>query len=209
MPKNRTETKDIFINYIKNNQKEFVSVIILFFIGLILGVLCINNTSEIQKTEITNYVQNFITELKENANIDRLSLIKSSIQKNFITTILLWFVGLAVISIPLVYLFIAFRGFCLGYTIASIVATLGNWDGILFVASGILAQNIIFIPCLLALGVSGIKLYKCIKQKNGNIKAEICRHTFFSLFIFLLLIVTSFIETYVSSQLLVQYIKYL
>lgn len=209
MLKNRTKTKEIFVNYINKNKKEYISVIIAFLIGLIIGVICINNTKEIQKNEIIEYINNFIQEIKENSNIDSLNLMKASIQKNVLTALILWFVGLAVISIPLVYLIIGFRGFCLGYTIAGSVATLGIGKGTMFSMCGILLQNILFIPCILALGVSGIKLYKCIKEKRENIKAEIFRHSFFSLFITIFIIISSIIETYISSTLLIQYIKYL
>lgn len=170
MLKNRTKTKEILINYINQNKKEYISVIIVFLIGLIIGVICINNAKDIQKTEIIEYINNFIQEIKENSNIDSLNLMKTSIQKNLLTALTLWFVGLAVISIPLVYLIIALRGFSLGYAIASIVATLGVGKGTLFSICGILLQNIIFIPCMLALGVSGIKLYKCIKNKKREDK---------------------------------------
>ena len=209
MRNNTKKKKDILANYIRVNKKEYISLIIIFLIGLIIGVICVNNAKETQKISIIDYINNFINEIKENSNIDRLSLIKSSIQKNILTALLLWFIGLAVISIPLVYFIIAFRGMCIGYTITSIVATIGIGKGTIFVICGILLQNVILIPCMLALGVSGIRLYKCIKRKNGNIKSEIFRHSLFSLFILVLIIIACIIESYISSTLLVQYIKYL
>ena len=52
----------------------------------------------------------------------------------------------------------------------------------LFVVSSILLQNILFIPCILALAVSGMKLYKAIMKdkRRETIKLEITRHTIFS-----------------------------
>lgn len=154
-----------------------------------------------------------ITQLKENSSIDKLGLLSESITTNVLLGIFLWFVGLAVISIPIVYLTIAFRGFLLGYTISATVAVLGTWKGILFTICTIFLQNILFIPSIFALAVSGIKLYKSIARKEGrrdvNIKAEILRHTIFSAIVLVVLMLSSFVEVYLSSNLLSWIINYI
>ena len=116
-----------------------------------------------------------------------------------------------VIGIPIVYGEIGYKGFCLGYTISSVVATLGTGKGILFVITSMLLHNIIFIPCLLLLAVSGINLYKSIikDRRKENIKIEIIRHTVFSLIILAVMLFASLIETYISSNLLISIAKYL
>ena len=80
--------------------------------------------------------------------------------------------------------------------------------GILFFITTMLLQNLIFIPCMLALAVSGIKLYKSIMKdkRKENIKFEIFRHTMFSFMILILLMISSVIETYISTNLAVIYI---
>ena len=74
-----------------------------------------------------------------------------------------------------------------------------------------LLHNIIFIPCLLLLAVSGINLYKSIikDRRKENIKIEIIRHTVFSLIILAVMLFASLIETYISSNLLISIAKYL
>lgn len=206
-----SQLRQAIIIHVKSNIKEYISVLIIFLIGVVLGVVFVNNMNETQQNEMTNYIQNFITSTKDKNEIGKGMLLKDSIQKNAILGIALWFVGSTVIGIPLVYLGICFRGFCLGYTISSMVAVLGTWKGILFCISSTLLQSIIFIPCLLALGVSGIKLYKYIvKEKNkDNIKQEIYRHTIFSLLMIGFLLISSLIEIYVSTNLLNMSMKYL
>ena len=84
-------------------------------------------------------------------------------------------------------------------------------SGIIFVITSILLQNIIFIPAVLALAVSGMKLYKAIikDKKRETIKLEITRHTVFSLIILIVLEISAFIEVYVSTNLLGLCAKYL
>ena len=111
--------------------------------------------------------------------------------------------GCTVIGIPLVYGLIAWKGFSLSYTIASIVSYVGTGKGIVFCIFSLLLQNIIIIPVTLALGVSGNKLYRSIikDKRKENIKIEIMRHTIFSLLMLFALIIASLIETYISSNL--------
>lgn len=75
----------------------------------------------------------------------------------------------------------------------------------------ILLQNIIFIPCILALAVSGIKLYKAIikDKKRETIKIEITRHTIISCLLLIAIELSAFIEVYASSNLMEICSKYL
>lgn len=206
-----SQLKKTIITHIQSNLKEYISVLIIFLIGIVLGVIFVNKMSKAQQNEMTNYIQNFITSTKDGNQVEKGMLLKDSIKKNTILGITLWFVGSTVIGIPLVYLGVCFRGFCLGYTISSSIAVLGTGKGVLFCATSILLQNIIFIPCLLALAVSGIKLYNYIvKEKNkDNVKQEIYRHTIFSCLMVAFLILSSFIEVYISTNLLNMSMKYL
>ncbi len=117
--------KQTILTHIENNIKEYAIVSIIFVIGIVIGVIFINNTSENQSTEITNYITSFSQDLKDNKDINTLMLLKDSIKKNIVLAVFLWFMGSTVIGISVVYLTICFRGFCLGYTVSSIILSLG------------------------------------------------------------------------------------
>lgn len=197
--------------HVARNIRIYTILIIIFFIGLIIGIVVVNNSNETQRTEISEYINTFINDLKKGAKLDYFKLLKTSFGNNLITVIILWFMSSTVIGIPIVYGEIGYKGFCLGYTISSVVATLGTGKGILFVLTSMLLHNIIFIPCLLLLAVSGINLYKSIikDRRKENIKIEIIRHTIFSLIMLVVLLISSFVETYISSNLLISIVKYL
>ena len=74
----------------------------------------------------------------------------------------------------------------------------------------LLLQNILLIPAILALAVSGIKLYKSIvKDKTKeNVKIEILRHTVFSIIMLIILAIASVIEIFMSTNILKMVIKY-
>lgn len=204
LPKKNSRFSALILQHVKDNLKAYIIVSIILLIGIILGVILINNMNEVQKQEISTYLSDFTTALKNGSEVDHLQLLKKSIINNIILVLFMWFVGSTVIGIPFVMGMVAFRGFCLGYTISSIIAIWGTGKGMLFFVTSLLLQNLIFIPCLIALAVSGIKLYKSIikDKRKENIKFEIFRHTIFSLFVLILLVASSLIETYVSSNLL-------
>ncbi len=123
--KKDSKLKEIITSHIENNLREYLIVSLIFLIGIIIGVIFINNVSESQISEITNYISSFTQDLKENRDINTLLLLKDSIKKNVLLAVFLWFMGSTVIGISIVYLAVCFRGFCLGYTISSIILSLG------------------------------------------------------------------------------------
>ena len=196
--------------HVVNNKKEYVIVSILFVIGIFLGVFFINNVGQEPKTLITEYLNQFIEKLKSTEDLNLVELLKTSIGQNIILAISLWFFGTTIIGIPVVFGIVAYRGFCLGYTIAACISIMGISKGIIFVLIILLLQNLLVIPVILALSVSGIKLYKSImKDKTKeNVKPEMLRHTVFSLIMLMVLIISSVIEIFVSTNILKLCIKY-
>lgn len=209
--KSKVPIKDAIIDHITDNIKEYATVVLIFFIGIIIGIIFINNVNDDQGTEISNYINNFIDSMHQNSTINFFNLLKESVSSNIVLTICLWFAGCTVIGMPIVYGIIAFRGFCVGYTVSSIIATLGTGKGLAFSISTILLQNILLIPAIFALSVSGIKLYKSIMKdkRKENIKLEILRHTAFSAMVCVVMILASFVETYVSSNIFINIVEFM
>lgn len=202
--------KDTLKNYVKNNYKEYLLVCFLLLIGVFVGVMIINNCKDAQLTEITSYIKDFITKYKEIENINISSLIIDSIKKNLLFAIILWLAGTTVIGMLIVLIMILLRGIILGFTVSSITIALGFFKGTVFTISSILLQNLLYIPAILTIGVSSIKLYKSIikDKRRENIKIEIIRHTIISFFMVILIVISVFIESFISIKLLKNIIKY-
>lgn len=120
-----SKIKEILLTYIKNNLREITIITIVFFIGLIFGIIFVNNSGQEQANEISSYINGFVNSLRNNIQIDKAELLKDALISNFLLALILWFVGSTVIGIPIVYGTIAYKGFCLGYTLSSSIATLG------------------------------------------------------------------------------------
>lgn len=211
MERNKQITiKNTIKQHIINNSKEYIIVLLIFVIGIFLGVFFVNNIQENQRAEISTYLNNFIDKLKNTEKLDNIELIKTSVSQNIILSVTIWFFGTTVIGIPVVFGIVLYRGFCLGYTISVCISMMGLSKGIIFVLISLVLQNIIFIPAILALAVSGFKLYKSIMKdkRKENIKLEIVRHTIFSVIMMIFLVISSLIEICISTNILKVISKY-
>lgn len=202
--KNNKRILTLVTNYFIENIKIYTFVAIIFIIGIALAIVFINNLETSQRNEISTYITTFTNSLKDGYTIDKSALITSSIWKNVILCIIMWFAGSTVIGIPIVLGIVAYRGFCIGYTVLALTYTFGTGNGTIFFLTSMLLQNIIIIPCILSLAVSGLKLYKSIirDRRRENVKIEIIRHTIFSILMLIMLIVASLVETYISTSLI-------
>ena len=210
MEKQIKKITSVIKEHIINNKKEYIIITLIFIIGIFLGVLFNNNIQENQKNEIGTYINTFIDKVENIEQVNYIELLKTSIMQNIFLAVTVWFFGTTVIGIPIVFGIVLYRGFCLGYTVSICISVMGFSKGLIFIIISLLLQNIIFIPSILALAVSGFKLYKSIIKDKGkeNIKLEIIRHTIFSLIMLVALIVSSILEIIVSFNILKNLSKY-
>ena len=115
------------IQHINQNSKLYILLIILFFIGLSIGIIFINNTNEENQNQISSYINSFVDTIKTEDKINLSNLICSSIKNDAIIIALLCFLGSTVVGMPIIYLIILYKGYSLGYTVASIFAALGRY----------------------------------------------------------------------------------
>ena len=177
-----------FVGYVDNNELPNI----------------LNSSNAENQKDISGYINEFIQTIKNNEyQIDTKKLLINSIMSNLKLAVIIWISGSTIIGIPLVYGCLGYKGICIGYSISAIIAVLEKGKGIIFAISSMLLQNIIAIPCILALTVSSIKMYKStMKERNKeNIKYEIYRHTMFSLFMAIGLIISSVIEVFVTTNI--------
>lgn len=209
--KRKSKIGNVIYNHIINNKREYLIVIILFFIGLISSIIYINNTSEEIMAEIDTYISNLFNNIKNYKNLDLFIILKESIISNIIITLILWFGASTIIGIPIVYGTVILKGFSIGYTISALMMAFGIWKGIILAIVFLILHNIILIPTIFAISVSGVNLYKSIikNKERENIKLEILRHTIFCMIMLIFIIISSIIEAYISTNIGINILNYI
>jgi len=195
-------------DHIKDNKYTYLSLFLFYIIGISLGAIAVNDLDFQQKDEMTKYFNGFL-KLLNSSEVNKISLFKLSLLDNFKIIALFWILGFTVIGIPIYYIIIGMRGFTTGFSSGIIMGVLGT-KGILISIICFLPKEIIVIPCLIALGVNGIKLSrgilknwfrKSMKNENG-VKQRICPYSFVTVFFSLFIFFATIFEVFISSTAL-------
>lgn len=206
---NKSNLAKTILSHVENNKKEYLMCIVLFFLGIILSIFFINNCNENQVYEINVYINNLISNLKKLRDVNYIELFFDSMKLNVLIIIYVFISSLIVIGKPILYSFIIGKGFILGYTISSIINTLGISNGLITSISGLLIHHIIFIPTFFALCIRGIGVYSNIIRDKKIVKIEFMQYIIFLLLILLLFAISSLIEVFVSYSFMIYILQYL
>lgn len=194
---------DSIRRHLADNIWLYIAVIFMFILGISLGALAANGIDELAETDARTYIEGFI-DLTARGELQTAFILKQSIKFNLYYTAIVFFSGLLYLGILFIPILIAFRGFCIGFTIAFLTEALGR-DGLLLSIASILPQNIIYVPILIVLSVTAINyslllLRNKYFKKHGTIPKQIASYTFSIVMLFILLMAGCIVESYVTSS---------
>jgi len=192
-------------DHIKDNKYTYLSLFVFYIIGITLGAVAVNDLNYQQKDEMTKYFNGFL-KLLNSSEVNGISLFKISILDNFKIVALFWLVGFTVIGFPIYYIVIGMRGFSTGFSSGMIIGVLGIKGTVISVIC-FLPKEIIIIPCLIALGVNGIKLSRGILKgwmkrtinKENVVKKRIGPYSFITAFFSFFILISTIFESFISS----------
>ena len=69
--------KKIIEEHIIKNIRAYIILTIIFLVGIIIGIIVVNNSNADNKNEINSYINNFITELKNGTKLNYGELLKT------------------------------------------------------------------------------------------------------------------------------------
>ncbi|KAB8138393.1 stage II sporulation protein M [Gracilibacillus oryzae] len=141
MPKKR----NIIVNHLNQYYTIYIFTIILFLTGIIFGAIIVNSMSWIQKQDLYFYLENFFLNYLSDNNMAQTDLFKNAMLYHIQFLALLFFLGLAVIGLPIIWVLLFVKGVAVGFTVGYFVNQLG-WKGLMLAFSSIASQNMIIIP---------------------------------------------------------------
>lgn len=198
-------------NHFKDNLVLYVLLSSFLIVGILLGSTSVKSLDPEQTGSLGDYFNNFVSAFPT-IQIQPEVLTTASFASNIKLLLLVWFLGLTVLGVPIIFLAITIKGFYLGFTAGFIIQEKGL-EGILFTAITLLPQNILIIPSLVIAGVVAASfsiwlLRGRFKNPYGKISQMFISYT---LVFGLLGIVTtcgSFLEGYVTPWLIQAVLTY-
>ena len=146
--------------HIMKQKKLYLCILIVTLISILLGILFWFMISKEDTSLVINELTSFFNNIKMDTNINYFSSLINSLVINFIYILLIWLLGISIIGIPFIILLILIRGFIMGFSIVSIIATYG-FKGVLGAFSYIFPHQICFLILLILLGFNACNF--CIK----------------------------------------------
>lgn len=186
------------MNKIKN--KVLKTVIIIYIVSFILGII----TYFISNINIDKTILNYINSFKDNLNY--LEGLKRTLSHNLNYSFLIWISGILIIGILISPLALILRGISLGITITSIIIQYklkGIIIAFIMFISNILLYEIIFILLSYYSINLSIKTYNSIKRNTQiNLKSFYKNYFIRYIILLILIIITSTIDIYIVSTIL-------
>lgn len=187
--------------HLADNIISYAIILFFFVLGISLGALTVNNIDLETKIDVKSYIDGFIS-ISKTDSIQSVEVLKQSIKFNLITAVALFLAGLTYAGIILVPVIAAFRGFCIGFTVAFLTDSLDK-GGFLLSLVSIMPQNLIYIPILIVFCVCSISLaFAVFRSKLNRKHNEISGYTWSfaltSLVLFFIMLGGSVIESYIT-----------
>lgn len=181
-------------------SKIFKNLVLIFILGILLGVLCYIIFGVKDNTIISYY------ESIKNEKFNYLLGLYNSIKYNYKYLFIIWIFGIIFILTIFIPFIICFRGCSVGFTLSLIIYTYkvkGLILSLIMVFPCILLNEIIFILTSYYGIVFGIRTYNVFRENKTITLKYYIKNYLYRLFIFsLILLISSLFEIYITSNII-------
>lgn len=197
--KNKVKVK--LKNSLETQKKIYIALLVVALLGLVLGSIYAIILSDSDHTLVRESLNAFFTDIDKN-NINYGTAFINSLIGNTVLTLLIWFLGISIIGIPIIFIFNFFKVFILGFSISSIIYTY-HVKGIIYAISYIFPHQIIAILITIFLSFYAVyfskRLFCYLFLKHDiNLKHGMKRYTQVLLISLAILVLCSAIEVFLS-----------
>ena len=193
--------------HLEKYGKSYLLLFIFIVIGVIIGIFGLNNSSQSSKEQIISYLNNKVVGI-EKGNISYLILLKNSIWKKIQFFIFLVFLCLSILGKYGAISLVIFKGFTIGYSVASSIMTFGVGKGILMSLSLTLLTEIMLIPTIFYTIITSLQMFNDCSYQNYESKRQlILKYVVKLLCIIIIIFLISLIETFINVNIFLLFRK--
>ena len=193
--------------HLEKYGKSYLLLFIFIVIGVIIGIFGLNNSSQSSKEQIIAYLNNKVVGI-EKGNISYLILLKNSIWKKIQFFIFLVFLCLSILGKYGAISLVIFKGFTIGYSVASSIMTFGVGKGILMSLSLTLLTEIMLIPTIFYTIITSLQMFNDCSYQNYESKRQlILKYIVKLLCIIIIIFLISLIETFINVNIFLLFKK--
>jgi stage II sporulation protein M len=194
------------MDHMIEQKSIYLFVGVLFLVGVVFGAVIVNTLDINKKTELLKYLQYYFHGLAQNDIADPSIAFQHSIGDYFKMLALMWLLGLSVIGIPVMLVYLFFKGLVTGFTIGFLVNQL-SWKGLWFAIAAVIPINMVVIPALLVLSVAGIRFSITLVRNRflsnrGLIYPQFVSYSLLASALTICLLLVAATEAYVSPELM-------
>lgn len=197
------------INKVSSNYKEnklfYLMVLIFFCVGIALGTYMVKYMNTSDSIDLSNYFSTFTKNIIQEPTNSKV-LFLDIIKKNLILLTIILILSFVTFGTPFILLVDLIKGFTLGYTFSFLLTTFEG-KGIWFALAATIPQNIIYIPCFIALSIVAIEFSSTkLKDKffnKGKTNTIVEREVIFKIGVFLcIFMIGAIIEAFICPNLI-------
>lgn len=190
----------------RDNLNLYVFVGVLVIVGAIFGAMLVHALTLEQQQELTDEISVYMTAVKNSQHLSPSVTFWESFWFYGKWLLLIWFLGLSVIGLPLVFVLDFLKGVLIGFTVALLAQQLA-WKGVYFFLTATAPQNAIVIPALMIASISASRFaYFVVRERlfrrKGQLLPPFLAHTAVTGLMLVMIGFASLYEAFVSPLIL-------
>ena len=188
--------------YLRANWGIYSFIAVLFALGVLAGALAVRGLDEPQRLALNQFFSAYLENYHDTGIIDQGAVFRQSLRLNFQYLFLIWILGLLMFGYPFIAGLTVLRGFSVGFTVGFLVER-ASLRGVLFAAGSILPHNLLIIPALIVITVTGFSLSwlrfrSRLIKKPVSLRERIGSYTLAIFLVGLALFLGILVEAYIS-----------
>ncbi|MBU9714756.1 stage II sporulation protein M [Evansella tamaricis] len=198
--------KRSIIDHLDEHLPIYIFSIVLLSMGVIFGAIIVNSLSFSQKNDLYAYLSLFFGQVEDGEFASSSAMFTQSFAHYSKLIGLMWFLGLSVIGLPIIFVLLFIKGLVIGFTVGFLVSQMGM-DGFVLSFASIFPQNVLLIPIFIIVTTVAtsfsMKIWRQVTRRGHEpIFQYFLSYSLFLLFIGAFIAVVAAYEAYVSPTIM-------